>query len=188
MKKVIIIHGIYDDEIEADKPIPVLANSAWLPWLKQELITYGVSTEVPEMPSPIKPIYDEWKKILQQFDVDEKTILVGHSAGASFLIRWLSESSINISKLLLVAPWLDFANELETNFSAFSINPDLSNNIMNGITMFYSTDDDHSILDSVAKIKNEIKYVSIKEFSNRGHFDDFAGTKEFPELLKEIVK
>ncbi|MEX0652068.1 MAG: alpha/beta fold hydrolase [Candidatus Paceibacterota bacterium] len=73
------------------------------------------------MPEPYLPNYEKWIEVFEQFKVDEETDLVGHSCGAGFLLRWLSENKINVGKLVLVAPWIDPINELgdENNFFDF---------------------------------------------------------------------
>ena len=107
MKNAIIIHGTCDeDEYFSDK-YPSLSNSHWFPWLQKQLLINNIFTQTPEMPEAHKPDYDKWKKEFEKFDVNSETILVGHSCGGGFLIRWLSENKIKIKKLILVAPWLD---------------------------------------------------------------------------------
>ena len=57
------------------------------------------------MPEPWKPDYEKFKKEFEKYKVDENTILVGHSCGCAFLVRWLGETKKKIYKLILVAPW-----------------------------------------------------------------------------------
>ena len=78
------------------------------------------------MPEPYQPQYSSWRAEFEHYDIDENTLLVGHSYGAGFLIRWLSEHPMKIAKLVLVAPWLDPSRRRTTDFSIFKINPKLN--------------------------------------------------------------
>ena len=57
------------------------------------------------MPSPWHPDYETFKKVFEKYPVTKNTILIGHSCGSAFLVRWLGESKRKINKLILVAPW-----------------------------------------------------------------------------------
>lgn len=77
----------------------------WIPYIKKELTRAGIKTDTPLMPEPWKPDYEKFKKEFEKYKVDENTILVGHSCGCAFLVRWLGETKKKIYKLILVAPW-----------------------------------------------------------------------------------
>ena len=53
---------------------------------------------------------------------------------------------------------------------------------IDNVLIFYSIDDEKTVLDTVKFIQEKIK-VNIEKFSDRGHFTD----KEFPELLNIIT-
>ncbi|MDF1506964.1 alpha/beta hydrolase [Robertmurraya sp. DFI.2.37] len=60
----------------------------------------------PSMPIPENPKYVEWKKAFEQEGnhLSGEVILIGHSLGGSFLLKYLSEESmIKISGLFVVA-------------------------------------------------------------------------------------
>lgn len=57
------------------------------------------------MPDPWAPEYEKFKQAFEKNPVSEHTILVGHSCGCAFLVRWLGESKQKIDTLILVAPW-----------------------------------------------------------------------------------
>ncbi len=173
-----------EEYFDPAQPQPVDAH--WLPWLKKELEIKGYEVHVPAMPEPYAPNYEKWKSVFESIPCDDETILVGHSGGAGFIVRWLSEHDINVGQVFLVAPWIDPVNELKNDFFSFTIDQDLVDKTK-GIEIFISDDDENFILQSVEKIK-VIKNIKIKQFKNRGHFDDFAGATTFPELLEEIIK
>lgn len=154
MKNAIIIHGCPDKEEFFDSSTPSPSNNQWLPWLQKQLGMKEWSAQTPEMPDAYEPNYETWKKVFEQYDLDEETVLVGHSCGGGFLIRWLSEHEVKIEKMILVAPWLDLDKEFKNDFFDFEIDLNLIKKTTEGITLFYSTDDDRVIIESVDIIKS----------------------------------
>ena len=57
------------------------------------------------MPYAWHPDYQKFKKKFEKYNVTKDTILIGHSCGCSFLVRWLGETKKVVNKLILVAPW-----------------------------------------------------------------------------------
>ena len=164
------------------------SNDHWFPWLQKHLLIRGILTQTPEIPSPWKPEYPLWKKEFERYDVTPETILVGHSCGGGFLVRWLSETKIKVGKLVLVAPWLDpFRDEGTGTFFDFSIDPKLTDRI-DKITIFNSDDDHKSVHESVKMIRDKVNNIRYQEYHNYGHFclNDLK-TEKFPELLDEIL-
>lgn len=188
MTKAIIVHGTCDqDEYFSDK-YPSLSNSHWLPWLQKQLLINNIFTQTPEMPEAYKPDYDKWKEEFERFNIDDETILIGHSCGGGFLIRWLSENTIKIKKLILVAPWLDPNRRKTISFFDFKINKMVADR-EGEIHLLISKDDDEDILKSVETIKEQIKNIFYHEFSGMGHFTyNDMKTGEFPELLNIVLK
>jgi len=188
MKTAVIVHGMPSkEEYDACGGVLDEQNGHWLFWLQEELVKRGISAHVPLMPIPYEPVYEKWKEVLERFEITEETILVGHSCGAGFLVRWLSENKASVGKVALVAPWIDTEKELATGMFDFEINPELANHTR-GVYCFYSTDDDRGILASVAILSSTIKNIHIEKFSNKGHFcKEEMGTRAFPELLSVLV-
>ena len=146
-----------------------------------------ISIEIPECYDEKVQDYDYWVKELERFDISSETILVRHSFGTGFFLRYLSENKITIDKLILVAPWFD-SEQIHQSFFEFEIDPDITKRA-NQVTVIYSTDDDTEVLQGVAKLKKELPNVEYVEFNNKGHFTlSSLGTEEFPELLNMIMK
>jgi predicted alpha/beta hydrolase family esterase len=187
MKNAIIIHGTCDESEYFSNKYPSLSNSHWLPWLQKQLLINNIFTQTPEMPEAFKPEYKKWKEEFERFDINESTILIGHSCGGGFLLRWLSENKVKIDKLILIAPWLDPQREKTTDFFDFKIDKDIMNRA-NSIYLFISKDDDKDILESVSIIKNNIADINYREFDDYGHFCySHMKTDKFPELLNSII-
>jgi hypothetical protein len=183
MKNAVIIHGTCDEKEYFSEKYPSLSNSHWLPWLQKQLLINGIFTQTPEILDAYKPVYEKWKKGIECFDINKETILIGHSCGGGFLVRWLSENKINIKKLILVAPWLDPEREKTADFFNFKINKNLSQRIEE-IHLFVSSDDDKDILESVEIIEDSISQINMHKFTDYGHFTfNDMKTEEFPELL-----
>ncbi|MBP9728041.1 MAG: alpha/beta hydrolase [Candidatus Moranbacteria bacterium] len=187
MKKAIIIHGMPSKEEYFGPAGTDQSRKHWLGWLQDECIKAGIDTVAPEMPRPYEPVYETWCATFEKFSVDENTILIGHSIGAGFLVRWLSENQRQVGKVVLVAPWLDPKHELHNGFFDFEIDKGLVTRV-ESVTIFVSSDDDEEILESVKKIKNDLPGIITKEFSNQGHFTfGDMGTHVFPELLEILL-
>ncbi len=188
MKTAIIIHGMPSKEEYCMKDggkSP--SNRHWFPWLQCQLLIKGILTQTPEIPEPYEPVYEKWKKVFEQFPIDEETILVGHSCGGGFLVRWLSENKVRVGKVVLAAPWLDLEKELSSGMFDFDIDPEFPSRTA-GVTIVYSTDDDDYILGSVAAIKRGAHGVEEVVFTDKGHLTrGDMRSDEFPELLDIIL-
>lgn len=183
--------GRPDKEQYYDPTSPSNSNNHWFTWLTQQLMIHDIFTVALEIPTPWQPRYEIWKKELERFDISPETILVGHSCGGGFIVRWLSENKDKkVSKVVLVAPWLNPENNPRSetaDFFDFEINPDLVNQT-DGITIFKSDNDKPTIDKSVEIIREKVKGIKYREFHAYGHFriDDMK-TEVFPELLEEIL-
>lgn len=189
MKNAIIIHGMPSKEEYFSIASYKASEQHWLPWLKERLIFKEVQTNTPEMPEPYEPRYEKWKETFEQFEITSETILVGHSCGGGFLVRWLSENKMKVGQVVIVAPWTDPLpeKELNTGMFDFTIDPELVSRTA-GVNIMYSLDDDEVILKTIDELKAALPQATFKEFSDKGHFTlgDMGGV-EFPEIL-EILR
>jgi len=185
----IIFHGCPSDAEKAMNPETRTYNTHWLKWLQRELIAKGIPTENPMMPNPWVPEYEVFKKEFEKYSVDESTILVGHSCGCAFLVRWLGETRRSIAKLILVAPWKipDEDDEGRKEFYNYPIDETLKDRVKE-IVIFTSNDEEEDGKTS-AKIFHDALDGELIELPNHGHycFDDM-GTEEFPEALQVILR
>ena len=192
MKQVILIHGLPSKEEVLGDKWPSPSNSHWFPWIQKQLTKRDVLCQSLEMPRAYNPIYAEHEQVLKQIEISSETILVGHSCGAGFLLRFLSEhKDLHVGKVILVAPWLDLEKYLKSldpksDYFNFTIDPAMFERA--NVHCVYSTDDDSCVLDSVKVIQKELPDTIMHEFTNKGHFTEpDLGTKEFPELLEIIL-
>ncbi len=185
MKNAIILHGMPDKEdfYNGDADSQIMCH--WLPWLHQQLMIRDILTQIPTMPKPYNPVYKDWVETINQFKINSETILIGHSCGAGFWLRFLSESNIKIDKLILIAPWIDPNREIG-DFFDFEFNLE---NKVSKIIIFHSENDFDEIHQSLEMIKKNLPQAEVKVFKDMGHFT-LRGmkTREFPELLAEVLK
>ncbi len=190
MKTAIILHGMPDKESYLDSSRDSQSNSHWFPWLQQQLNVRGILTQTPEMPEPYNPVYEAWKKVFEQFTLNEDTALVGHSCGAGFIVRYLSETpNIKVGKVVLVAPWINPLKEFDvTIFDGLQVDPELVKKTK-GVTVFTSTNDERDVIESAAILAEKVQGIKTVEFKNYGHFclADMK-TREFPGLLEEVIQ
>ena len=141
------------------------------------------------MPSPWQPDYEKFKSEFEKYDVDKNTILVGHSCGCAFLVRWLGETKTKIFKLILVAPWKvnDKGDSSREKFYTYDIDKTVSNRIEE-IIMFTSDNEDPKGKDSLIIFHNALG-GEIIELKNQGHYTQAGmGTEKFPELVRKILQ
>lgn len=192
MKKALLIHGWFPKKTFYDGNYPTASNSHWFPWLSKQLMIRDIHAVAIEMPESYYPDYEIWKKELERFEIDKNTILVGHSCGGGFLVRWLSEKSgIKVDQVILVAPWLGVSSNgdkpFNKNFFDFTIDNDLAKKA-NRFVILNSSNDDKDIHESVDILRQKVDGLKCIELKNKGHFTKKSlGGEEFPELLNEIM-
>lgn len=190
MKNAILVPGRPDKEEHYDPESPSNSENHWFSWLKRQLILKDIHAVSIEPPFPFRPRYGEWKKEFERFDITPETILVGHSCGGGFLIRYLSENKdVVAGKVVLIAPWtnpLDYAESDTADFFDFDIDKDFPKRTA-GLTVFMSSDDDPSVIRTVDILKISVPGFELKKFIDKGHFTlRSLGTPEFPELLEVL--
>ncbi len=188
MKNAIILHGISESKEQYEGYLGSMSNFAWYPVLQWDLTRRGVLVQTPEMPTPYFPDmnYSEWVKTISQFDINENTILIGHSCGGGFWLKYLSQNpQIKIKQLVLVAPWINPLGEPTDFFDNFILDKDLAMRC-GQIDLFISSDDHERILKSFDKIKDVYgDKINYHKCDDKGHFSEDIGA-EFPELLPVI--
>lgn len=190
MKNAILVHGWPGKREYYDQHYPTASNSHWFPWLTKQLMVRDIYTVAVEMPESFYPKYEVWKHEFERFDIDAQTILVGHSCGAGFLVRWLSENNVKVGKVVLVAPWIgdDPGDEpFDKTFFDFQIDPDIAKKTET-LTIIHSTNDSGGVQKSVKTLVEKLQNIRYIELENRGHFTykSLEG-EEFPELLEELL-
>jgi uncharacterized protein len=188
-RNCIIIHGCPSNVEKTMHPETRTYDKHWIPWTKEMLTMLGVPTETPLMPEPWDPSYERFKAEFAKQQVDENTILIGHSCGTTFLLRWLGESKQKVAKLILVAPWAiaDKDDDARREFYEHPIDPTIKDRV-GEIVMFTADDEDLDGKKSL-EIIHDVIGGKVVELRGRGHYTmGDMGTTEFPELLEELIR
>lgn len=169
-KTAYLLHGICYEEEYWDSSVPSLSNFHWFPWLQQKFLHEGYLCQTLEMPSPYRPTYRDWAETFEQAQLNEQSIVVAHSAGCGFFLKWMSEHrDLKIHKLILVAPWKDPFVKYP-NFLEGDLDENLSERIQE-IDLLYSEDEP---VEGVLETKNMLcrYYPMIRTYiyKDKGHF------------------
>lgn len=182
MKNAILLHGKPGKEEYYDDSYPSASNAHWFPWLQKQLLIRDIVAY-----TPWKPHYPTWQKEFERYEITPNTILVGHSCGGGFIVRWLSEhTDVKVGKVVLVAPSLG-KDWVEDDFFEFEIDSNLVARTKS-LMIFGSNDDKPGILDAIKTFRTTIKDVRYKEFPGYRHFTyGSMKTEKFPELLEAVL-
>jgi len=185
----LIIHGCPSDKEKAMDSATRTYDKHWIPWVKEQLISSGISVVNPSMPKPWEPNYLAFKEEFEKYLVNEDSVLIGHSCGSAFLVRWLGDSKQKVAKLILVAPWKipGAGNATRLDFYNYLIDTGIKDRVKE-IIMFTADDEEPEGKESL-EIFREALGGRVISLENHGHytFGDM-GTNEFPELLDEVLK
>ena len=180
----LVLHGMPSRAEYEDPAQPAPPRAHWLPWIAERLRERGVDVAVPELPVPYAPDYAAWSAAFERFSLDPGTLLIGHSCGAGFLVRYLSEHPVRARQLVLVAPYLDPRGTIAPFFD-FVLDAGLAERVPR-IDLFVSDDDDPDITGSAELVRRALP-VRLHRFADKGHFTrDDLGTVGFPELLAAL--
>jgi len=167
-KHLLFIHGGGADAYEADQPLAASLQAA----LGSD---YDVS--YPRMPHPDQPSYAAWKDtIIQHIGATEGEIcLVGHSFGASILLKILTEVTVPRlpSGVFLVAT--PFWGAADWEVDEYALRDDFAASLLEGLPIFlyHSRDDDVVPFDHLSLYANQFPQATLREFDGRGHqFND----------------
>lgn len=184
----IIVHGCAEEYEKYLDPAKHTFAGHWIPWVKNQLVAKGIPTDVPIMPTPWAPDYETFKTVFEKCGVNEHSILIGHSCGCAFLVRWLGETKQKIHKLILVAPWRipDPGDAARDQFYTFPIDASVKDRVEK-IIMFTADDEEVDGKESL-RIFHDALDGEIIELKNHGHYlMSDMGTDEFPELLQAAL-
>ncbi len=162
----------------------------WIPNFNKKLTAAGIPSETAELPEAWYPKYDKLKAAFEKnYTVNENTILIGHSGGTAFLVRWLGETKTKIAKLILVAPWkiAEPGDELRENLYNYPIDETIKSRV--GEIVTFTSDNEQSEGKEALAIYQAALGGEVIELAEHGHFIlDHMGTEAFPELLEVVLK
>ncbi|MBS3055023.1 MAG: serine hydrolase family protein [Candidatus Aenigmarchaeota archaeon] len=181
-RNVIFIHGTYGS-----------GKENWFPWLKKKLERSGHKVLVPKFPTPKGQTLRNWLKVFSKFDkfVDNNTIFVCHSIGASFVLRYLETTKKNVKGCFFVAPFVFVlcSTDLDYLFKSFVGDYDYKKikKRCNKFFIFGSDNDKYVPLEWDKKLKKRLN-AKLFILKNAGHINEDAGYLKFPLLFDKIKK
>jgi len=163
----------------------------WFPWMKQKLEEKGCKVIVPQFPTPEGQLLQEWLEVFKLYkdQVNENTIIIGHSLGGIFLLKLLEQFEKPIKLAVFVgAPigvgWIKNF-EQDKSFAGFDFDWEkVKLNAKNFIV--YQSDNDPYV--SLVNGEGLAKYLGIDLtfIPNAGHFNAKAGYLKFEDLFQKL--
>lgn len=179
--KIIILHGAYG-----------YPSENWFAWLKEELSSLGVHCEVPQLPTPGGQSLENWISAFSETakSIDSASILIGHSLGAAFLLRYLELSSVKIKAAILVGafigkiavPHFDCINE---SFFTQDFQWEIIQKSSAYFACYHGSNDPYVPQVQFELIANRLKAQKIL-VPRAGHFNLASGYSTFPQLLSHL--
>ena len=179
MKKpmILFIQGGSEGAYKADRKLAVFLQEA----LKDE---YAIN--YPRMPDEKNPDYETYKaKIEEELKkTDTKLILVGHSLGSCFLLKYLSEKRTDkeIAGIFLIAT--PFWGDGGWQYEGFRLDNDFASKLpaTTPIFLYHSTNDETVPFSHLALYAKKIPRAKICEIVGRGHQLD----NDLSEIVRDI--
>lgn len=194
MRQVVVIHGghvfgSYDEYIAHLRNYKIeglehLTKRRWKDAL-QDGLGGGYEVIQPRMPSRENAKYLEWKIWFEKLIpyLSDGVILVGHSLGAKFLAKYLSEEEFPkkiTATILVAAPFWRSTREHADFILADSL--ELFQKQGGKIVLYHSKDDKVVSFSELAKYQAALPAATVRVFDDRDHFNQ----ESFPELLSDI--
>lgn len=175
-RTVLVIHG-------AGEPRRRKGKVYWEPLLQPSLGD-GFVVRAPVMPEPDAPEYESWaERVAELIGESDRPAVVGHSFGASVLLKYLSEAKTRppLAGLFLVAtPFWD-----AKKFPDFALRRDFAErlNDLSPLYFYQSRDDEEIPSGHLERYRQALPHAVVRTLDGRGHEFDQA---EFPELVADI--
>jgi predicted alpha/beta hydrolase family esterase len=179
-RRVLFIHGGGGEAFEGDGALVRSLRRALGPDFR---------VEYPEMPDGAAPEYGEWSaRISRELSaLDGEMILVGHSFGASILLKYLSEEQVEVpiaGVFLIATPYWETA---DWDVAEFALRDDFPATLPGGVPIFlyHSRDDEVVPFAHLALYAGRLPRAGVREFDGRGHQlgDDLS---EVAEDIREL--
>ncbi|HET6747348.1 MAG TPA: alpha/beta hydrolase [Candidatus Saccharimonadales bacterium] len=165
--EVLFIQGVGEGAYEEDS---LLAKS-----LQKELGSHFKVT-YPKMPDEVNAPYDTWKtQIQKELDAaSEPVILVGHSLGASYIAKLLTQVKVHKPLrgiFLLEAPFWGGQGWLYEGYEELELPQNVVTKFPDGVKLFlYHTRDDEIVpFDHLALYSTLLPQATVREIEKGGH-------------------
>ena len=166
----------------------------WFPWIKQELTKSGVSVKVPQFPTPEGQSLETWLKVMKPYmpEINKNTLLIAHSLGGLFLLRFLERLQTHVKAAIFVAPPIGLGDvkyiEGDLKFAGgFDFDWDNIKSKADNFVVFHSQNDPIVPYVNGVEVAKHLG-VDLITIPNSGHFNEAAGYTQFPQLLEGVNK
>lgn len=166
----------------------------WFPWLEKELEQKGHKVFVPQFPSPpvVPSKISEWFEVLKAYEkqINEDTILIGHSLGGIFSLRILEKldnpvkAAFFIGTPIGVRPILNYNRD--NAFSGFDFDFENIKKKANYFEVYHSDNDPYVGLENGKQLAKNLG-VELNFIPNAGHFNAKAGYLKFEDLKNKVL-
>ena len=163
-KHVLFVHGGGEEAYEEDRK---LAESL------RDVLGAAYDVRYPRMPGADSPEYGAWRDHISQelAALSGEAILVGHSLGASVLMKYVSEEAVErpIAGLFLVAP--PYWGAVDWEVGEYELHPDFASKLPEGLPVFFyhGSDDEVVPFAHLALYAEKLPRATVREFVGRGH-------------------
>jgi uncharacterized protein len=150
----------------------------------QDLLGSEYDVLYPRMPEEERPEYEAWKAQIAATlaELNSEVIVVGHSLGASFLLKFLSEEkkAKPIAGLFLIAPPYWGTEDWEVD--KYALREDYMSGLskIHPIFFYHSRDDEWVPFTHLELYAQKLPLAIIRKFDGRGH--------QFNNDLTEVVQ
>jgi predicted alpha/beta hydrolase family esterase len=174
-RPVLVVHG-------AGEPRRRRGRVYWEPLLGNALGP-GYRVQAPRMPRPAQPQYWAWARRIDELIARmRRPTLVGHSLGASVLLKYLSET---VRRPSLTGVFLVATPFWGPDFPEFALPPDFGARLreVRPICLYHSRDDPEIPLEHLERYRRALPRAIVRVLDGRGH--EF-NQPQFPELAADI--
>ncbi len=174
-KQVLFVHGGGQGAYEKDKKLAANLRDA---------LGAAYNVRCPKMPDEDRPEYEAWKNqiVKELAALDGEVILVGHSLGASIVLKYLSEEEIKkpVAGIFLIAP--PYWGAEDWKVSEYALRKNFASKLPKELPMFFyhSRDDEWVPFAHLALYAEKLPQATIHEFNGRGH--------QFNNDLSEVAR
>ena len=170
------------------------SNDNWYPWFKKKMEKKEIEAHIPDLPDPGNPKITEWLSVLESFNPDKDTVLIGHARGAVAILRYLEKlpEGKKLKRVILIAANsssakyitiqsesnLGFYTEKEYDFEKIKSH-------CSDFVLFHSVDDKLVPFEHGEQTAEGLGAKFVK-FKNKGHFGKDNSTVS--KLIKEVTR
>jgi hypothetical protein len=181
VKKALILHGTSGN-----------SQGEWFGWLKTKLELKGYQVWVPDLPGAEEPdinLYNPYILKNCPFQIDEETVIVGHSSGAAAAMGLVQVLPNRVEKIISVAGFVDDLDyePVKKMYASWIFNWRKIKKQADKIIAIYS-DDDPFVPVKHARELHKLVGAEKVLIPGQKHFSVSTNNKytEFPEILKWV--